>query len=267
MQKVTTSHISTGAVAPPIVGTYGPTKLHRVGIGLVLLAGAAGMIFWFITQREKSTDYSKASKEADLPMVQTVVDPQPIPFQSSSVTVRSMDPPTVLHEDIYFEVGRKGLSDDGKSALLKQAEYLKANPDWGVLILGHTDRQGSDTYNQALGLKRAETVKQYLIGQGVTESSIKVVSLGKAGALCMDASDYCRHMNRRVHLELRQIGQAHMTVPAPVVLEPIVERSDEATETVSGPLPTPTVESESQTTTMTDVGPDSLESSTQMPTP
>jgi len=267
MQKVTTSHISTGTAAPPIVGTYGPTKLHRVGIGLVLLAGLAGLIFWFVTQRDTSTDYSKTSKEVGVPMGQTAVDPQPIPFQSSPVTVRTMEPPTVLHEDIYFEVGRKGLTDDGKSTLQKQAEYLKASPDWGVLIQGHTDRQGSDAYNQALGLKRAETVKQYLIGQGVSESSIKVISLGKAGALCMDSSDYCRHMNRRVHLELRLIGQAHMTLPVPVVPQPVMERSDEATEGVSQPLPTATVESESPTTTMTEGASDSLGSSTQTLTP
>jgi len=267
MQKVTSSHISTGAVAPPITGPYGPTKLHRVGVALILLAGLTGLVFWFLTQRGQSRDYSKTPKEVGVPTMQTSVDPNPIPVQPVPVTVRTVEPPTVLHEDIYFEVGRKGLTDDGKSLLQKQAEYLKANPDWGVLIQGHTDRQGSDTYNQALGLKRAETVKQYLIGQGVSESSIKVVSLGKAGALCMDSSDHCRHMNRRVHLELRNIGQAHMTVPVPVAPQPALERSDVATEAVPEPLPTPTVESESSAATMTDAGPENPDSSAQTFTP
>jgi len=122
--------------------------------------------------------------------------------------------PDIIHSDVYFEAGRKGLTDEGKAQILAQADLLKQHHDYGVLIQGHTDQQGSASYNMKLGLKRAETVKAELLNAGVAEHQMKVVSLGEEGVLCIDNSDTCRHMNRRVHLEIRKIGQEHMAAPA-----------------------------------------------------
>ena len=83
----------------------------------------------------------------------------------------------------------------------------------GILVQGYTDQQGSVIYNHKLELMRAGKVKEFLVGQGVSEQVIKIVSLGKEGALCLDNSDVCRNMNRRVHLEIRKIGQEHMILP------------------------------------------------------
>jgi peptidoglycan-associated lipoprotein len=69
---------------------------------------------------------------------------------------------------------------------------------------------------------RAEKVKEYLVGLGVSDQVIKVVSLGKDGVLCVDSSDVCRNMNRRVHLEIRKIGQEHMILPT-VATTPAVD--------------------------------------------
>jgi len=141
----------------------------------------------------------------------------------------------IAHSDIYFEVGRKGLTDEAKSILTVQAEVLKKDPDWGLLVQGYTDQQGSASYNKKLGLMRAEKVKEHLIGLGVSEQAIKVVSLGKEGVLCIDNSDVCRHMNRRVHLEMRKIGQAHMILPIvatdPKTTEPIQSANDQNSNT------------------------------------
>jgi peptidoglycan-associated lipoprotein len=65
-----------------------------------------------------------------------------------------------------------------------------------------------------LGLKRAETVKAELLNAGVDEHRMKMMSLGEEGVLCVDTSDICRHVNRRVHLEIRKFGQEHMAAPA-----------------------------------------------------
>ena len=64
-----------------------------------------------------------------------------------------------------------------------------------------------------LGMKRADTVKAALINAGVAEHQIKTMSLGKEGVLCIDMTDVCRQMNRRVHLEIRPIGEEHMRIP------------------------------------------------------
>jgi len=132
-------------------------------------------------------------------------------------------------------VGRKGLTDDAKAILATQADLAKNDPDLGILVQGYTDQQGSVSYNHKLGLMRAEKVKEFLVGQGVSEQVIKVVSLGKDGALCLDNSDVCRNMNRRVHLEIRKIGQEHMVLPSvaaePTITEAIQSADDQGTNT------------------------------------
>ena len=90
---------------------------------------------------------------------------------------------------------------------------MKEHEEYGVLIQGYADQQGSAVYNKQLGLKRGETVKTELLQAGVAEHRMKVVSLGEEGVLCNDDSDVCRHLNRRVHLEIRKIGRAHMILP------------------------------------------------------
>jgi peptidoglycan-associated lipoprotein len=135
-----------------------------------------------------------------------------------------------IHMDIYFEVGRKGLTDDAKAILATQADLAKNDPDLGILVQGYTDRQGSAGYNMKLGMKRAETVKAELMNAGVAEHQIKVVSLGEEGVLCLDSSDVCRNMNRRVHIEIRKIGKDHMMLPTvatePKTTEPIQSADD-----------------------------------------
>jgi peptidoglycan-associated lipoprotein len=135
----------------------------------------------------------------------------------------------VLHTDLYFEVGRKGLTDDARTVLHTQASLLKQDANLGVLVQGYTDQQGSTTYNMKLGMKRAETVKTELINAGVAEHQIKAVSLGKDGVLCIDMSDVCRQMNRRVHLEIRPVGEEHMRTPV-VATTPVPDAPHEPTD-------------------------------------
>jgi len=132
---------------------------------------------------------------------------------SAQITAPALSTPEIIHADIYFEVSRKGLTDEGKAQLATQAAMLKQHEDYGVLIQGYTDQQGSASYNMQLGMKRAETVKAVLVNAGIAEHRIKTVSLGEEGVPCVDTSDVCLHINRRVHLEVRKIGQEHMTVP------------------------------------------------------
>ena len=153
----------------------------------------------------------------------------------SQVVSTAGSKPDSIHTDIYFEVGRKGLTDDAKAILATQADLAKNDPDLGILVQGYTDRQGSAGYNMKLGMKRAETVKAELMSAGVVEHQIKVVSLGEEGVLCLDNSDVCRNMNRRVHLEIRKIGQEHMMLPTvatePTPTEPIQSADDQSTNT------------------------------------
>jgi peptidoglycan-associated lipoprotein len=226
-------------MSPAIVGTDKGTKevyiIGGVGLGLAIVVGA----FWFYSGQGQSyvskapvetltnTQVTNVLKTSTTPPVEPIVHNQPIPTASNK--------PDSIHTDIYFEVGRKGLTDDAKAILATQADLAKNDPDLGILVQGYTDQQGSISYNHKLGLMRAEKVKEFLVGQGVSDQVIKVVSLGKEGALCLDSSDVCRNMNRRVHLEIRKIGQEHMMLPTvatePHSTEPIQSTNDQGIST------------------------------------
>ena len=235
MQKPS-SPVSSGNISPTIVGPSKDTKeVYVIGMGVLGLAIVIGAFWYFSVQSQSyatkapsetltNAQVANVLKASTTPPVEPIVHSQTVP--ASSHTSGS------IHTDIYFEVGRKGLTDDAKAILATQADLAKNDPDLGILVQGYTDQQGSVSYNQKLGLMRAEKVKEFLVGLGVSEHVIKVVSLGKDGALCLDSSDVCRNMNRRVHLEVRKIGKDHMILPTvatePKTIEPIQSVNDQS---------------------------------------
>lgn len=225
MQKPSSS-VSSGNISAAIVGPNRDMKEVYVLGGLVLGLAIVIAAFWYYSGQDRSfasktpvetltgTQVTNILKTGTTPLVEPVVHNQIVP-----TTIAKSDS---IHTDIYFEVGRKGLTDDAKAILGTQADLAKNDPDLGILVQGYTDQQGSAGYNKKLGLMRGEKVKEYLVGLGVSDQVIKVVSLGKDGVLCLDNSDVCRNMNRRVHLEMRKIGQEHMIVPT-VATTPAVD--------------------------------------------
>jgi peptidoglycan-associated lipoprotein len=188
--------------------------------GLVLFLGALIAAVWFYGQVGDPVKVTASTEQIDnanvsemLKKASTLNQAEASTSHTPPVTAPAMSMPDILHSDILFEVGRKGLTDEGTAQLAAHADMLKHHEEYGVLIQGYTDQQGSAGYNKQLGLKRAETVKAGLVNAGIDEHRIKVVSLGEAGVLCVDASEVCRRINRRVHLEIRKIGREHMAAP------------------------------------------------------
>ncbi len=241
MQKTPTAAVSAGRVTPTIVGPDKDMKDVYMLSGLVFFLAVVIAAFWYYSQADEAAHSNRSTEALDrtqVPQVlKTSADSAPVPVpvlathvDAASLATRSTD---ILHDDIQFEIGRKGLSDDGKAALQRHAEFLKGEPEWGVLLQGYTDQQGSMSFNKNLGLKRAETVKQRLMALGVPETAIRTVSLGEEGALCIDNSDVCRRMNRRVHVEMRKVGQEHLAVSALAVetaTDPLETGIDPSTE-------------------------------------
>ena len=80
---------------------------------------------------------------------------------------------------VLFEEDNSGLTALAKLTLDKQADWLSINNGYQVLIEGHADEQGTRDYNLALGARRAQIVKEYLISRGVDPSNISIVTYGK----------------------------------------------------------------------------------------
>lgn len=226
------SQVTSGSIAPSISGPRKDKDVLVVSGLIVSLAAVIGATWYY-----SSTDQTGGQDHLNGAQVTEAIkstQPAVTPISrsaSKTVEVTSASPmPDIVHTDLYFEVGRKGLTDEARKRLDEQASMLKKDADLGVLIQGYTDQQGSAGYNLKLGMKRAETVKAELITAGVAEHQIKTVSLGKEGVLCIDLSDVCRQMNRRVHLEIRPIGAEHMQRPV-VATTPVPE----PTQTFSDP--------------------------------
>jgi len=100
-------------------------------------------------------------------------------------------------ERVFFETDRFDLTDEARAILTRQAAWIRANPGKRVLIAGNCDERGTREYNFALGARRAEAAKSYLISRGVAASRIRTVSFGKERpvAVCDDIS--CWSQNRR----------------------------------------------------------------------
>jgi len=247
MQKAPTASVSSGQVAPTIIGPDRDIKEMYMVSGLVLFLAVVVAGFWYYSQSDEAAHTNRATNSPTNTQLATTLTAQTdatpltasvpaIHIEAMPVATRSSD---VLHDDIFFEINRKGLTDDGMAALQRHAEFLKNESDWGVLVQGYTDQQGSMSFNKILGLKRAETVKQHLMSLGVSETAIRTVSLGEEGALCIDNSDTCRRTNRRVHLELRRIGQEHMVIPAiapPAVMDTVPDSVDGISQTDDSPV-------------------------------
>ncbi|TAJ09083.1 MAG: peptidoglycan-associated lipoprotein Pal [Nitrospirae bacterium] len=103
-------------------------------------------------------------------------------------------------DDVFFAYDSWKLSEDGKQALSKDAEWLKTNGSQKLAVEGHCDERGTQAYNLVLGQKRAKAVRNYLVELGVAGNRITIVSYGKDRPFCKESNESCYQRNRRGHL-------------------------------------------------------------------
>jgi peptidoglycan-associated lipoprotein len=107
-------------------------------------------------------------------------------------------------KDIYYDYDRYDLSADARTILRANADWLKANPNTRVEIEGHCDERGTNEYNLALGAKRAQAAREYLVTLGVVGGRLSTISYGEEIPVCKDASEDCWKQNRRVRFVILQ---------------------------------------------------------------
>lgn len=98
---------------------------------------------------------------------------------------------------VFFDTDSAELTAVSRTTLNRQAEWLKRYPSYAVTIEGHADERGTREYNIALGARRAEVVRAYLVAQGLAANRFRTISYGKERpvAVCDDIS--CWSQNRR----------------------------------------------------------------------
>lgn len=98
---------------------------------------------------------------------------------------------------VLFAVDQSTLSPEAQTILQGQAQWLIANTDYSAVIEGHADEQGTREYNLALGARRANAAREYLISRGVAGTRLKVISYGKERPIEICSEESCYAKNRR----------------------------------------------------------------------
>jgi peptidoglycan-associated lipoprotein len=101
--------------------------------------------------------------------------------------------------DVFFDYDQASVRQDGRGPLQTNADWLRRWSSTQITVEGHADSRGSSEYNLALGTRRAEAVKQYLVDLGIPANRVNVITKGKEQPFCTDESESCWQQNRRGH--------------------------------------------------------------------
>lgn len=104
--------------------------------------------------------------------------------------------------DVFFDYDKYDLRSDARQLLQDNARYLKENSGFSVLLEGHCDERGTNEYNLALGERRADAVRSYLIDLGVDGSRLSTISYGEEKPFALGHTENAWSQNRRVHFNV-----------------------------------------------------------------
>lgn len=151
------------------------------------------------------------------PAARPATRPAPAPQQVAQTPRSTTMPPSVRAtlndrlakmEDALFDYDKSTIRPDATTALKDDVavirDILAAYPSQKLVIEGHADERGSDEYNLALGDRRAQSVKDFLISMGIPDAQLTMISYGKERPVCSDETEACWQRNRRAHVTAAQ---------------------------------------------------------------
>lgn len=105
-------------------------------------------------------------------------------------------------DDVYFDFDKSDLRPDGEAALRRNAEWLRKWTSVKIWIDGCADPRGTNEYNFGLGLRRADTIRAYLVSLGITLDRMETVAVGETQLVCTEQTEECWARNRRGHFRI-----------------------------------------------------------------
>jgi outer membrane protein OmpA-like peptidoglycan-associated protein len=127
---------------------------------------------------------------------------------------------TMLPGDLLFEYNSAQLRESSKVGMQKIALVMDLNPQLYCWIEGHTDLIGSDDFNRELSLRRAESVKTFLVAMGMNAEKIRTLPLGKQQPLVLKGDQDEQAINRRVEIKMRKTPPDESPRQPPALVEP-----------------------------------------------
>ena len=162
-----------------------------LGCGAKVAQVADTSPLWTVENPNASRGESASQREGKM---QTSATSSLDALQSGASTVT---PPSSPVKDVYFGFDRYDLTEEGRTTLKNNADWLKNNPTARLQVEGHCDERGTADYNLALGAKRAQTAKDYMVTLGISADRLTTISYGAEIPVCRDHTEDCWAQNRR----------------------------------------------------------------------
>ena len=142
-----------------------------------------------------------------VPAPGTSVEPKapaaPAVDRSAAGSAEGQLTPDLKLGDSFFEYDKYTLTPEARSILAADAEALMKKPETRILIEGHCDERGTTEYNLALGDKRANAVRDFLVNYGVDRNRIETISYGEERPFAQGTTEAAWAQNRRAHFVIR----------------------------------------------------------------
>ena len=132
------------------------------------------MMFFVLALVSACVSGSKTGIDGEYDVIETEEDAETINVKTN-ITVEEVSVP----DRVYFGFDKYNINNDSVEILDLQADWLKSDPSINIIVEGHCDERGTREYNLALGERRANSVKNYLVKKGVPAKRIKTISYGK----------------------------------------------------------------------------------------
>ena len=161
----------------------------------VALIGAISLLSACETASQKVVTGTSASGSASSASSSSSVDKKKSLFAAAKQT--AADKLIAVGDRVLFDYDSATLDSGAKILLDAQSRFLRANTDLNFIIEGHCDERGTREYNLALGEKRAQAVKNYLIGLGINPDRVSTISYGKERPAVVGSNDGAWAQNRR----------------------------------------------------------------------
>ena len=139
-----------------------------------------------------------AGCETKPPPAQPTTPPPVVSAPAPSIVPGSAEDLRVnVGDTVHFDSNKYAILDADKATLQRQAAWLGKYPAVRVTIEGNCDERGTREYNLALGARRANAVKEFLVSQGVSSARVDTISYGKEKPVCVESNEACYSQNRR----------------------------------------------------------------------
>lgn len=189
-QRGTAQGAGIGAVTGAVIGRATGHDNTARGAAIGAAAGAIAGNIWSRKMEERRVAMEQATQGTGVQVSRT---------QDNQLKLN-------IPNDISFDTGSSALKSQMRGVLDPFAASLRDDPNARIDVIGHTDSTGSDAVNDPLSVDRAQSVRDYLVGRGVSASRISTAGRGKREPVADNASESGRARNRRVEIYLREQG-------------------------------------------------------------